>query len=194
VTSEAFLLAAVALAGYAVGGVMHIAIDYVHGKRLLRTYWAATDEKIAAIKGDVVEELAKKMPPNAVDPEAIGRGLEDFLRSSSGQQWATELASVTGAQVTQDVVTRLRQKAAGQAHSDQARIAHVLAENIRFDHPILDGAWAFLPRETKLAFVNRLAKVIRRAGIDNVIAEAERAEESSQPLELPSGGNEGLFP
>jgi len=42
---------------YAIGGVMHTSIDFAHGRRLLRKYWAATDAKVARIREDVVADL-----------------------------------------------------------------------------------------------------------------------------------------
>ena len=189
------------IAAYAVGGAMHIAIDYVHGKRLLKKYWDATDVKIAAIKGEVIEaledeedegslirklrsEIDRRAPFGPDGPTAAG--FESFLRSEAGKQWSVELADVTGTRVTEAIVTRLRQKAGAVAHHDQSRIARALAENMRFDVPVLDGAWGFLDPQTKMKIVNRLAKVIRRAGVENMIAEIEAGEVGEQ-LELPSG-------
>jgi len=54
---DLLVAAAIPVLAYVIGAVVHIVIDQVHGKRLLRKYWDETDQKIARIKGDVIGEL-----------------------------------------------------------------------------------------------------------------------------------------
>src|SRR5208282_4842485 len=96
--SDAELAAFIVLGGsvlaYSVGATVHVLIDYIHGKRLLRQYWTATDAKIAAIETQVVTSLTAKLTDVGKAPAAdsVASGMESYFRSESGLQWARELA------------------------------------------------------------------------------------------------------
>jgi hypothetical protein len=57
----ALIVLAGSVAAYAIGATIHVVIDWVHGKRMLREYWDKTDNKIAHIEEDVVRALSARL-------------------------------------------------------------------------------------------------------------------------------------
>jgi hypothetical protein len=192
---------------YAIGGGMHIAIDYVHGKRLLRKYWDATDAKLAGIESrvnsriDLVrpppvgpelaqleERLVAKIPP-PVSTEDLSSAFESFLRSDAGQQWATELGELAADRVTAGIVAKTTSAAGAAARTAQSSIERMIMGSIDFGNPVLNGVWAAAPYQTKAGFVNRLARIIRKMGLvvlDDGGGEVGQLSELTGTEEAPS--------
>jgi hypothetical protein len=181
---------------YAIGGAMHIGIDAVHGKRMLRDYWAKTDVKIAAIKADVIGELKVELPPliraelaELEFPEIppfpeipnvdIGAGLETFLRSEPGRAWALELADVAANKIE----ARYTGAMGGNKRTDQRRIALSLS-TIDWGHPAINVLWAEVVRREPER-LNKIAKQIMNSGVieSAVLANGELPEGVSNPAD-----------
>jgi hypothetical protein len=183
---------------YAIGGAMHIGIDAVHGKRMLRDYWAKTDVKIAAIKADVIGELKVELPPliraelaELEFPEIppfpeipnvdIGAGLETFLRSEPGRAWAIELADVTANKIE----AKYTGAVGGIKRTDQRRIAAGLMR-IDWGSPWLNAGWQeVLRREPDR--VNKIAKQI----MDSGVLESAALADGSLPEGVTNSADEG---
>jgi hypothetical protein len=171
---------------YAIGGAMHIAIDYVHGKRLLRKYWDATDGKIAAIETKVVGSLKNelqsvgKAPPVDFQPllEQISEVVKVELQQLQLEIPAPEIPplQVPPIEISDHQVELIGERLAyamskkgqgaigGRIRSDQAAVVDAISSSVDFGNAILNGAWVMLPRETKLAALNKLVKTMRRCG------------------------------
>jgi len=161
--TAALIILGGSVAAYAIGGGMHIAIDYVHGKRLLAKYWAATDTKIAAIKGDVVAELKAQLPTSALSAEEISAGFDKFFHSAAGQQWSTEFGEFAAEQIERAIVTRTTSAAGAAARTAQSQIERLISTEISFGNPVMDGLWAMVPLQTKRRVVAHLARIVRKA-------------------------------
>ncbi len=201
----------ISVLAYVVGGVMHILIDYVHGKRLLRTYWDATDAKIAGIEDQVAARIRRELPAAPVIPPFpeipeldlspiiakfdelqmpdVGRSLDAFLRSESGLQWARELASLAAADFEAAFLKRGQDKKGITARTQQATIERTILDSIRFGDRRLDSLWAIADDDMKRQFVHRIALVINRAGFV-LLPVGEQSMEISEQLALTGGGRE----
>jgi len=183
ISDSTWLLIGTSVLAYFIGASVHVGIDYVHGKRMLRQYWDKTDLKIAGIQEDVITGLEQKLGSRLNGPVVdVAGGFDAFLSSEQGKQWALELGDV----ITEAWTTRMTQKAGGVAKKTQAKMARALVEGIKFDHPVMDGLWAFLPLDNKLQFARRLAKVIHRIGIDQLGDIENASDEQLLAIEAPA--------
>lgn len=165
------------LLGYAAGAAMHIWIDYVHGKRLLRQYWDATDKKIAGIQSTVVTGVVEALPEIPV-PD-VSSGMETFLRSESGRTWANEVADLIVAKGTAIQTGQL----GGLKRTDQRRIAAGLAR-IDWGNPWLNAGWQEVIRREPDR-LNKIATQIMNSGMLEApeLASGELPEGVSNPDE-----------
>jgi hypothetical protein len=147
------------IAAYAVGGMMHILIDYIHGKRLLRTYWDATDKKIAGIEDQVVAKLEERLGGQDADGQTVAKGLSSFLHSEDGVQWARELANLTANQANAQITGAI----GGIKRTDQRRLAVNLAR-LDWGNPWLNAAWNEVVRREPER-LNKIAKQIMESGM-----------------------------
>jgi hypothetical protein len=180
------------IVAYAIGGVMHIAIDAVHGRRLLRRYWDATDAKVAKIRADVVEdlrlqldELKAAVPPApdlqslqerlearmdelAADPipeNALEAAFERFLRSPAGVTWAAELGNLAADKVLEGVRNLTTSKEGARVRTQQSLLLRELAGAIDFGNPVMNGAWQMLGGPRQQAVFVRISRVLRAHGL-----------------------------
>lgn len=144
------------------------------------------------------EEIAKAVPPvptpeeiAALFPEfpSIAAGLEEFLRSSAGGQWAGELAVIIAERAQAIAAKKLEGVVGGMLRTDEARLAEVL-RNVRFGNPFLDGMWGIAMGDPQLVHLvaGRLAKAFHAAGgLTNVLGN----ERESQDTPELTDGNAG---
>ena len=205
-------LIASSLIGYACGAAMHIYIDYRHGKLLLRQYWDATDRKIAGIESEVIVGLKRELGEFPEVPTVdqlvqgvkeqlpdvptvdVGAGLETFLRSEPGVQWARELASLAASDFEAAFIKRGTDQKGINARRQQSQTASILLNGIDFGDSRMNALWAFLPDEQKRAAVQRIARAIHRAGfllvpINEVPGAAQEALEGPSSDEPPPWGS-----
>jgi len=184
---EWLLVVAIAspIVAYAIGGVLHVSIDYVHGKRMLRAYWDKTDAKIAGITESVVDAVAEKVrtivPSSPVSSEAMTAAFETFLRSEAGVEWGRELAELSSRRILDGVRDLTTSRAGANARTSQSQMVRMLTDSIRFDNQVLQGLWVMAPTEEKHRFLMRVASAIRRNGFALVPVDG--------PLALEAGGS-----
>lgn len=217
-----FLLTLSPVAAYVIGAVVHVAIDQLHGRRLVDRYFRTTKAQIvepalrdlelriekalmsnlSALEGRLARRLEEDASPldnlEAELESASGRALEGFLRSESGKTWARELGDYIQAQVESAFVQRVASKAGAVARTSQSQLERLLDSTISFGNPILDGLWSAVPRESKREFVNRMARLIRRAGYvlvptGDLSSNLEAGQEGGADLET-AGGSEPEAP
>ncbi len=188
---------------YAIGAVMHVWIDQIHGKHLLKKYWDATDVKIAGIEEQVTTSILANLPPFPAAPDLgafkaellaelppvdVSGALEGFLRSESGIQWATELADLAAAKFEARFIKKgTDQKGINHRHQ-QSEVGHLLLDNMDFGDSRMNAIWAILPGDAKKEAVTRIARVISRAGfvlIPTGGQDIAELTETTRPLGAP---------
>lgn len=179
---------------YAIGAIVHIWIDQVHGARLVDRYFRTTREQIIEpLRAELIQKIDAIKPPDLaplradlvnvremIDSLPIEAQLHAFLRSEDGKQWAVELADVVTTQVTDSMVAKTTSAAGAVARTAQQKIFNAIDGSLDFGNPIVNGLWTSIPRENKVRFYNVIARTLRRAGLVLV----PNSELESEPMQL----------
>jgi hypothetical protein len=171
---------------YAIGGVLHIGIDQVHGSRLVKRYFDTTKREIVdplrdELKGEInglreeVQQLGGAELKTQLDQlEAklesfthpdVGAQFSTFLQSEDGRAWTGALAEEAATQIANTMTARITSTAGVAARGAQQELVKLIDGAVTFGNPIMDGLWAMAPRSSKLQLYNRLARVLRKSGL-----------------------------